>query len=215
MAADVAAFIEGLVEGPALVAGWSMGGAMAQELALGWPHLVRGLALVATYHEGDRRADERFHAMLRARQALPYEEYLRLSMPWAFCYQTYERPGFVEDYIQRALALPHPQPAEGREVGVPSERLAEIGAQPSVGSVGDSYDNALAETVIGLYKTEVIHRRGPWRGPKRSRGPGATGAPTPGLDWRPTGRSRSAGTRPSCFWRARRSARMTSQPFSK
>ena len=45
-----------------------------------------------------------------------------------------------------------------------SERLAEIGAQPSVGSVGDSYDNALAETVIGLYKTEVIHHRGPWHG---------------------------------------------------
>ena len=35
--------------------------------------------------------------------------------------------------------------------------------QPSVGSLGDSYDNALAETIIGLYKTEVIHRRGPWR----------------------------------------------------
>ena len=44
-----------------------------------------------------------------------------------------------------------------------SERLAEAGAQPSVGSVGDSYDNALAETIIGLFKTEVIHRRGPWR----------------------------------------------------
>ena len=43
------------------------------------------------------------------------------------------------------------------------ERLAELGAQPSVGSVGDSYDNALAETVNGLYKTEVIRRRGPWR----------------------------------------------------
>ncbi len=44
-----------------------------------------------------------------------------------------------------------------------SERLAEASAEPSVGSVGDSYDNALAETIIGLYKTEVIHRRGPWR----------------------------------------------------
>ena len=44
-----------------------------------------------------------------------------------------------------------------------SERLAEAKAQQSVGSVGDSYDNALAETIIGLYKTEVIHRRGPWR----------------------------------------------------
>ena len=44
-----------------------------------------------------------------------------------------------------------------------TERLAEAGIQPSVGSVGDSYDNALAETVIGLFKTEVIHPRGPWR----------------------------------------------------
>ena len=44
-----------------------------------------------------------------------------------------------------------------------TERLAEAGVETSVGSVGDSYDNALAETIIGLYKTEVIHRRGPWR----------------------------------------------------
>lgn len=45
-----------------------------------------------------------------------------------------------------------------------TERLAEAGIEPSVGSVGDSYDNALAESVIGLFKTEVIRRRGPWRG---------------------------------------------------
>ena len=38
----------------------------------------------------------------------------------------------------------------------------EAGIEPSVGSVGDSYDNALAETINGLYKAEVIHRRGPW-----------------------------------------------------
>ena len=44
-----------------------------------------------------------------------------------------------------------------------SERLAEAGIEPSVGSVGDSYDNALAETINGLYKAEAIHRRGPWR----------------------------------------------------
>jgi transposase InsO family protein len=44
-----------------------------------------------------------------------------------------------------------------------TERLAEAGIEASVGSVGDSYDNALAETVIGLFKTEVIHPRGPWR----------------------------------------------------
>ena len=44
-----------------------------------------------------------------------------------------------------------------------TERLAEAGIEPSVGSVGDSYDNALAETINGLYKAEVIHRRGPWK----------------------------------------------------
>ena len=44
-----------------------------------------------------------------------------------------------------------------------TERLAEAGVESSVGSVGDSYDNALAETINGLYKTEVIRRRGPWR----------------------------------------------------
>ena len=44
-----------------------------------------------------------------------------------------------------------------------TERLADAGIEPSVGSVGDSYDNALAETINGLYKAEVIHRRGPWR----------------------------------------------------
>jgi transposase InsO family protein len=44
-----------------------------------------------------------------------------------------------------------------------TERLAEAGVEPSVGSVGDSYDNALAETINGLYKAEVIHQRGPWR----------------------------------------------------
>ena len=43
------------------------------------------------------------------------------------------------------------------------ERLAELGAVPSIGSVGDSYDNALAETVIGLYKTELIYFRSPVR----------------------------------------------------
>ena len=48
-----------------------------------------------------------------------------------------------------------------------TERLAEAGIEPSVGSIGDSYDNALAESVIGLYKTEVIRREGPLEGARR------------------------------------------------
>ena len=44
-----------------------------------------------------------------------------------------------------------------------TDRLAEAGIAPSVGSRGDSYDNAMAESIIGLYKTELIQRHGPWR----------------------------------------------------
>lgn len=45
-----------------------------------------------------------------------------------------------------------------------TERLLEAGVEASVGSVGDAYDNALAETINGLYKAELIRRRGPWKG---------------------------------------------------
>jgi putative transposase len=44
-----------------------------------------------------------------------------------------------------------------------TQRLIDAGADPSIGLVGDGYDNALAETTIGLYKTELIHRHGPWK----------------------------------------------------
>src|SRR5262249_61028935 len=51
-----------------------------------------------------------------------------------------------------------------RTLSIPyTDRLAAAGIERSVGTVGDSYDNALAETIIGLYKTEVIWRKGPWR----------------------------------------------------
>ena len=63
------------------------------------------------------------------------------------------------------LSLPLRRPVELKQyVSIRyTERLAEAGIEPSVGSVGDSYDNALAETINGLYKAEVIHRRGPWK----------------------------------------------------
>ncbi len=44
-----------------------------------------------------------------------------------------------------------------------TDRLVDIGARSSIGTVGDSYDNAMAESVIGLYKTELVWRAGPWR----------------------------------------------------
>ena len=56
-----------------------------------------------------------------------------------------------------------PNQNSGVVLGALGERLAEPGIRPSVGAVGSSYDNALAKTINGLYKTELIKRRGPWR----------------------------------------------------
>jgi putative transposase len=81
--------------------------------------------------------------------------------------------GFVLDALEQALhdrrpvqgsGLVHHSDRGGQYVAIGyTERLLEAGIEPSVGSVGDSYDNALAETINGLFKTEVIRRRGPWR----------------------------------------------------
>ena len=81
--------------------------------------------------------------------------------------------GFVLDALEQAahdrrpgkdMGLVHHSDRGRRYLSIKyTERLAEAGIEPSVGSVGDSYDNALAETINGLFKAEVIHRRGPWR----------------------------------------------------
>ena len=81
--------------------------------------------------------------------------------------------GFVLDALEQALhdrrpvhrgGLVHHSDRGSQYVSIKyTERLTEAGVEPSVGSVGDSYDNALAETINGPYKAEVIHRRGPWR----------------------------------------------------
>ncbi|WP_395453906.1 IS3 family transposase (plasmid) [Azospirillum melinis] len=81
--------------------------------------------------------------------------------------------GFVLDALEQALHDRRPAKGSGlihhsdrgsQYVAVRyTERLTDAGVEPSVGSVGDSYDNALAETINGLYKTELIRRRGPWR----------------------------------------------------
>ena len=80
---------------------------------------------------------------------------------------------FVLDALEQALyarqperdnSLVHHSDRGSQYVSIRySERLAEAGVEPSVGSKGDSYDNALAETINGLYKAELIHRRAPWK----------------------------------------------------
>ncbi len=83
------------------------------------------------------------------------------------------RTDFVLDALEQALyerrpteddRLVHHSDRGSQYVSIRyTERLAEAGIEPSVGSVGDSYDNALAETINGLYKAEVIHRRSSWK----------------------------------------------------
>ena len=83
------------------------------------------------------------------------------------------RTDFVLDALEQALyarqperdnSLIHHSDRGSQYVSIRySERLAEAGVEPSVGSKGDSYDNALAETINGLYKAELIHRRTPWK----------------------------------------------------
>ncbi len=86
------------------------------------------------------------------------------------------RADFVLDALEQALyarrrerdeSLIHHSDRGSQYVSIRySERLAEAGIEPSVGSKGDSYDNALAETINGLYKAELIHRRAPWKTPE-------------------------------------------------
>jgi putative transposase len=101
--------------------------------------------------------------------AFVIDVYARMIVGWRV--STSLRTDLALDALEQAL---HARPRRDRLVhhsdrGVQylairyTARLAEAGLESSVGSVGDSYDNALAETVIGLYKTEVIHRGSPWR----------------------------------------------------
>jgi putative transposase len=103
--------------------------------------------------------------------ALVVDAYARRIVGWRASRSAHA--GFVLDALEQALHERKPVSGGGlvhhSDRGVQyvsikyTQRLAEAGLVPSVGSIGDSYDNALAETINGLYKAEVIHRRGPWR----------------------------------------------------
>ena len=103
--------------------------------------------------------------------AFVIDTYARRIVGWRASRTTHA--SFVLDALEQALhdrrpvhrgGLVHHSDRGSQYVSIKyTERLAEAGIEPSVGSVGDSYDNALAETINGLYKAEVIHRRGPWR----------------------------------------------------
>jgi len=103
--------------------------------------------------------------------AFVVDVYARFIVGWRV--STSMQTDFVLDALEQALyarrpqrdgALIHHSDRGSQYVSIRyTERLAEAGIEPSVGSRGDSYDNALAETINGLYKAELIHRRAPWK----------------------------------------------------
>ncbi len=103
--------------------------------------------------------------------AFVIDDYARYIVGWRVSRSA--QAGFVLDALEQAIQdrkpiskgdVIHHSDRGSQYLSIKyTERLAEAGIEPSVGSVGDIYDNALAETINGLYKAEVIHRRGPWR----------------------------------------------------
>lgn len=103
--------------------------------------------------------------------AFVIDAYARRIVGWRV--STSAHAGFVLDALEQAVHERRP----GKDMGLVHHsdrasqylsirytgRLAEAGIEPSVGSIGDSYDNGLAATINRLFKAEVIHRRGPWR----------------------------------------------------
>ncbi|MCA1241496.1 IS3 family transposase [Stappia stellulata] len=103
--------------------------------------------------------------------AFVIDAYARKIVGWRA--STSAQTGFVLDALEqavhdrrptKAMGLVHHSDRGSQYLSIRNtERLADAGIEPSVGSVGDSYDNALTETINGLFKAEVIHRRAPWR----------------------------------------------------
>lgn len=103
MTLDVVGLLEELGIPRVHAVGYSMGGAIAQELAIGFPHLVDRLVLLATYDSADPRGDALFRGFASLRRDLPREDYLLLSLPWAYTYKEYEIPGFIEQVVKEAV----------------------------------------------------------------------------------------------------------------
>lgn len=115
MAADTVGLLDALGIDSAPFVGWSMGGAIAQELALSWPDRVSALVLLASYDEGDPRADDRFALAAEIHRVMGYEAYLRFSHVSIFTHRAYLRPGFIEGTRRRAMEYPYKQSVEDYE----------------------------------------------------------------------------------------------------
>ena len=127
----------------------------------------------STYYEHLAKRADPSRRSERARRDEALRPEIRRVFEENWWVSTTPHAGFVLDALEQAvherrpvkgMGLIHHSDRGSQYLSIKyTERLAEAGIEPSVGSVGDSYDNALAETINGLFKAEVIHRRGPWR----------------------------------------------------
>lgn len=143
MASDARGLLQALGIKQADIVGFSMGGAIAQELAISHPEVVRRLVLIATYCSGDPRGTAIFEGFKLLRQRLSAEEYYRVLFPWTYTHQEYAIPGLIEVAIQQAVNNPYPQEQDAYERQVAAtttffseERLGSI-TQPTLLIFGD------------------------------------------------------------------------------
>ncbi|MEE9284441.1 MAG: alpha/beta fold hydrolase [Dehalococcoidia bacterium] len=115
LAGDVAALLRHLGLATACVVGLSMGGAVAQELAIARPDLVKRLALIATYDAGDPRGTAIFQHFARLRRILSRDDYHRTLLPWVYTHQEYQRVISPEEAVQRLSQDPFFQEPEAYE----------------------------------------------------------------------------------------------------
>lgn len=115
MVEDAAGLLGALGVPRAHVVGASMGGAIAQELAIRRPDLVDHLVLLSTYTSSDPRGAAILESWLHLQRALPREAYLRAIYPWLFTVEEYGAPGLIEDVIQYALENRSQQSPEAYE----------------------------------------------------------------------------------------------------
>ncbi len=112
MADDAAAFLQALGISSANVVGFSMGGAISQELAINHPTLVKKLCLIATYTAGDPRGTANLTAWATMRQLMTPEQYIRATLPWVYSYQDYKIHGLVDAAVNDYVNKPDHQPVE-------------------------------------------------------------------------------------------------------